>query len=91
MSQSACLEAPAPPACDLCSRPVDLTAPHVTVLRHIEVEDPIGNVDVVDAVTLSTQHVDCTAPEVACTGCHHSFPTYLALSLHRCSEMSAAA
>jgi hypothetical protein len=93
MSQSACLETvlDTPIDCDLCSRPVDLSARHVTVLRHIEREDAFGNPVVLDQVTLSVQHEDCTALEVACTLCHRGFATYAALSLHRCSEMSAAA
>jgi hypothetical protein len=84
------LVSPAPTACDLCSEPVDLAAQHVTVLRHIERETAIGNVVVEDATVLSVQHVDCTAPVVACACCATGFASYTALSLHRCPEMSAA-
>jgi hypothetical protein len=84
------LEAPPVPRCDLCSRPVDLTEPHVAVLRHIEREDLLGEVIVEEQEVLSTQHLDCTLPVVACACCHDDFGTFVDLANHRCAEMSAA-
>jgi hypothetical protein len=74
-----------PTLCDACWRPVNLAQPHVTVLRHVELENLPGEVTVQTCTVLSTTHLDCTESSLTCTACGERCGSYLALSEHACA------
>lgn len=55
----------APPVvCDRCDQPVDLAAPHITVLRQFEIEYEPGVVTVLDSpIQESQRHPGCQTEE----------------------------
>jgi hypothetical protein len=79
-------EAPDTVLCDACWRPVDLARPHEVVLRQVECHDLPGEITVQGHTVLSTTHLDCTEPTLACTACGEHCGSYVALADHTCNE-----